>query len=295
MVEADARDGQPGAARDHILGVNAINGRGESYKAGGKVIKNVTGYDVSKLLTGSWGTLSLVTELTFKVLPRAETASSLGVWGQSPDEAFQSFRHLTRSPYKISGLAFIPEWIVPRLNMHKELGHRNSLTMIRLEGPAASVRERIHLIKEPLSYKGLQVVYGEEQSNAVWEALRDVKPFWDDKQTPVVMKLSIPPSAMLDLVRVIEQIGGCDWYVDAAGAWIWVGICHGSPEDKINTLRREIASITGSAVLYRAPEAVKRNTGIYSGRSAALTSLTRRIKQGFDPENIFNPGRLYSY
>ena len=284
-----------GAARDHILGINAINGRGESYKAGGKVIKNVTGYDVSKLLAGSWGTLSLVTELTFKVLPRAQTSASLGLWGQTPDQAFQCFRLLAGSPYQISGLAFVPERVVPKLNLDKELGHRNNLTVVRLEGPASSVKERIQHIKAMLGSGGLQVMYEEEASSAVWQALRDVAAFWDDRQTPAVMKLSIPPAAMLDLIRVIEQISGCDWYADAGGAWIWVGICHGMPEDRINTLRREIASITGSAVLYRASESVKRNTGIFSGRSAALTTLTRRIKQGFDPGNIFNPGRLYLY
>ena len=282
-----------GAARDHILGIQAVNGRGESYKSGGKVIKNVTGYDMSKLLAGSWGTLSIVTEVTFKVLPKAETTNTIGIWGQTPDEAFECLRHLAQSPYKISGLAFIPEHVVPKLKLDKELGHHNSLTLIRLEGSPVSIRERIEHIKDRVPYEGLQVIYEEDVSLLIWEALRDVVPFHDFKQTPAILKLSVPPASMLDLVRVIEQIGGCDWYADAAGAWVWVGICHGSPEDKINTLRREIASITGSAVLYRATEAVKKNAGIYSGRSAAMTSLTKRVKQSFDPKNILNPGRLY--
>jgi glycolate oxidase FAD binding subunit len=137
------------------------------------------------------------------------------------------------------------------------------------------------------------VIYDEEPSLLIWEAVRDVTPFHDFARTPAILKLSIPPASMLDLVRVIEQIGGCEWYADAGGAWVWVGICHGSPEDKINTLRREIASLTGSAVLYRATEAVKKNTGIYSGKSAAMNALSKRIKRSFDPQNMFNPGRLY--
>lgn len=279
-----------GAARDHILGVRAVNGRGEEYKSGGSVIKNVTGYDLSKLLTGSWGTLSVVTDFTFKVLPLPPVSSTLVISDITVQEAFGLIGDIAQGNWESSGLALIPARIKPVFRRQTELD--GNLITLRLEGTAASVRERADAIAGHLSSTSHHRLVEGETSDCIWGSIRDAEVFSDPAHTPALMKLSIPPSAAPDISGLIEQLGGCEWYADAAAGWIWVGICQASSEDKINTIRREAASCSGSAVLYRAPEAVKRNVGVFSEKSPALTALNRRIKHSFDPENIFNPGRL---
>ena len=279
-----------GAARDHLLGVRAVDGRGETYKSGGTVIKNVTGYDISKLLAGSWGTLSVVTELSFKVLPAPETSATLAIQGSTRKAALQLISSLAQSPYEITGLAYFPGNTLSVFQ--RELGLEGKLVLARLEGSMTSIRERIQAMRKAALLPDPLTVYEEDISMRIWQDIRDVEIFNDSERAPALLKLSIPPAAVLDVSRVIDQLGGCEWYSDAASGWLWVGICHGSSEDKINTLRREITAVSGSAVLYRATETIKQHVGIYGAQSPALAALTRRIKHAFDPKNILNPGRL---
>jgi glycolate oxidase FAD binding subunit len=279
-----------GAARDHLLGIRAVDGRGEIYKSGGKVIKNVTGYDISKLLAGSWGTLSVVTELSFKVLPAPETSATLAMQCSTRMDAMQLISGLAQSPYEITGLAYFPGKTLSVFL--RQLGLEGKLVLARLEGTMTSIRERMQDMRKAALLSDPYTLYEEEISGRIWQDVRDVEVFNDSERAPALLKLSIPPAAVLDVSRVIDQLGGCEWYSDAASGWLWVGICHGSSEDKINTLRREINAVSGSAVLYRASEAIKRHVGIYSARPPALAELTRSIKHAFDPENILNPGRL---
>jgi len=280
-----------GAARDHILGIKAVNGLGEEYKSGGSVIKNVTGYDLSKLLTGSWGTLSIVTELTFKVLPLAPVSATLVVTDITVEDAFSLIKQIAQSNRESSGLALLPAQIKPYFR--RRLNLEGNLVTVRLEGTASSVTERADAITSRLPSTANHELVESQDSDAIWESIRDVEMFSDPSHTPSLMKLSIPPAAASDISGLIEQLGGCEWYADTAAGWIWVGLCQASSEDKINAIRREVtANLGGSAVLYRAPAEVKRNVGVFSEKPPALAALNRRIKHGFDPENIFNPGRL---
>jgi len=279
-----------GAARDHILGCRAVNGRGETFKTGGSVIKNVTGYDLAKLLTGSWGTLSVVTEICCKVLPAPDTAVTLALLGDSRQDVLRCIAGLAGSPYEITGLAYFPEKTVPAFR--RELALQGKLGLARLEGSPASIRERLAAMERAGLLTAVHKVFEAEGSERIWRAIRDVEAFADGSRATAVLRLSIPPALVLDVTRVIDQLGGCEWYADAAGGWLWVAICHGSSEDKITALRREVAAVSGSAVLYRAPAAIKRHVGIHSPAPAALAALTQRIKHGFDPYKLFNPGRL---
>ena len=279
-----------GSARDHLLGIRAINGRGEIYKSGGAVIKNVTGYDISKLLSGSWGTLSVVTELTFKVLPAPETSATVALHPTARTAGLDLINRLAQSPYEVTGLAYFPERTAPAFG--QELGLNGKLLLVRLEGSPASIRERVASMRSASLLPEPHTFYERDISERIWQSVRDVEVFADSNRATALLKLSIPPTAALDVTRVVDQLGGCEWYADAGAGWIWVGICHGSSEDKINSLRREIAAVSGSAVLYRASEAIKHNVGVYSAPLPPLAALTRRIKSSFDPNNIFNPGRL---
>ena len=207
-----------GAARDHLLGVRAVDGRGETYKSGGTVIKNVTGYDISKLLAGSWGTLSVVTELSFKVLPAPETSATLAIQGSTRKAALQLISSLAQSPYEITGLAYFPGNTLSVFQ--RELGLEGKLVLARLEGSMTSIRERIQAMRKAALLPDPLTVYEEDISMRIWQDIRDVEIFNDSERAPALLKLSIPPAAVLDVSRVIDQLGGCEWYSDAASGWL---------------------------------------------------------------------------
>jgi len=282
-----------GAARDHILGIKAVSGRGQAYKSGGMVIKNVTGYDMSKLLTGSWGTLSILTELSFKVLPMAKYSQSLCIANQEPGSALTIMHELAQSPYDINGLAFLPESISKNHELNTGFETGASLTLIRLEGSEASVKERAvtiqKLILNSLEVKGVS----QENSIKLWQKIRDASFFSTTDSLPIILKLSVPPSSSIDIIEIFNSAEHCNWYLDAAGGWIWVLLIEDDAEGIIRSIRKILFLHGGSAVLYSATDSLKKNIGIFSQMPKAVARLNRQIKENFDPKNILNPGRLY--
>ncbi|MGI9228309.1 MAG: FAD-binding protein [Gammaproteobacteria bacterium] len=275
-----------GAARDYLLGINAVNGRGEKYKSGGKVIKNVSGYDMSKLLAGSWGTLSVVTELSFKVLPAPATAITIVIKDQDSAAAQALFQQIQGAPYEATGLAYIPQQLA------QSIGQDTASVLLRLQGTQLSTEARVKDISADLlrgyDYEILQT----EATEQLWQTIREVLPFQDEARTPAVLKLSIPPAAMLDISDVIEQPGGCLWFADAGGAWLWVGIDSVGLEDKISTIQQQVHNHQGTTILYRAAAEIKQHSTIFAIPDPRLQKMNQRIKQGFDPLDLFNPGRL---
>jgi len=283
-----------GAARDHILGIKAVSGRGQAYKSGGMVIKNVTGYDMSKLLTGSWGTLSIVTELSFKVLPMAKYSQSICIVNQEPEAALSIIHDLAQSPYDINGLAFLPGFISKNCDLNIGFKTDSSLTLIRLEGSEASVKERVVTIQK-LILSSLEVKYvSQENSIKIWEKIRDVSFFSATDSLAIILKLSVPPSSGIDIIKVLDSSEHCNWYLDAAGGWIWVSLKEDDAEKMIRSIRKILSLHGGSAVLYSATDNIKKNAGIFSQMPKAVATLNRQIKENFDPKNILNPGRLYN-
>ncbi len=291
---AGPRRFKAGSARDHILGIRAINGRGEVWKSGGKVIKNVSGYDMSKLIAGSWGTLSVVTEVIFKVLPAPVTSMSLAVWGMSTERGMELLTDIISTPYETSGLSYLPGQALAAIEQSETTFSGESLTLIRLEGTKLSVNERLQAVVKRLPDGCNNTVLDQAESVSTWSWIRDVAPLHDTRRSPGILKISIPPTSALGLTRFLEQLGGCIWYLDAAGSWLWAGICQAAGEDKLNAIRREVSTIGGSTTLYRAPVAIKQNIGIYTFPDESIQRLNEKIKNSFDPGNIFNPGRLYS-
>lgn len=291
---AGPRRFKAGSARDHILGVRAINGRGEVWKSGGKVIKNVSGYDMSKLLTGSWGTLSAVTELTFKVLPAPPATRSLAVWGLSARLGLALMTEVISTPTETSGLAYLPATALAAIRQAELSFPDESLTLIRLEGTELSVRERMQSINKWLPGPGQYTVMDQAESVAVWSWIRDATPLVDAERTPSILKVSLPPASSWDMTRFIDELRGCTWYMDAAGGWLWAGVCQAGGEEKLHAIRREVNTCGGVATLYCAAPAVKQRAGIYSFPDESIRRMNEKIKAGFDPHNIFNPGRLYA-
>lgn len=270
-----------GAARDHMLGVTAISGRGETFKAGGQVVKNVTGYDLPKLLAGSFGTLAVMTELTVKVMPRPEGVRTLVFRGLEDRAAIRALRDAASTPYEPSGLAHLPAEAAARL------GLTGSTTLVRLEGAAATLTYRIDHLAQRLAPYGAPYVLDNAESVDVWRAIRDVLPFVG--QPGILWRVSVPPLAGPE----VASIAGADsWFYDWAGGLVWL-LCAESAQDAgAAKLRAAVARAGGGhATLFRAPEALRLAIPIFEPEPEPLAALSRRVKAAFDPAGILNPGR----
>ncbi len=269
-----------GAARDHILGVRAVNGSGELWKSGGKVIKNVTGYDLSKLLAGSWGTLSIVTEISCKVLPMAPRTRTVSVPALDAASALRVLTCMVSSVFSPTGLAWLPT------SLDTGGGGR---CLIRLEGTESALAERITAMAAILETGMPHQIITDPEATSLWQAVRDASPV---AHCPVVLKLSLPPALTPDIANTLTERGVKTWYLDAAGAWIWIGVENEVAADLVQTLRAQLNG-HGAAVIMRGPEAIKTAAGVLTLPAPALAALTHRLKQSFDPLSLFNPGRLY--
>jgi glycolate oxidase FAD binding subunit len=250
-----------GAARDHFLGVTAVNGQGKTFRAGGKVVKNVTGYDLPKLLAGSWGSLAVMSEVTLKVVPEPETELTLIVPDEDPATAVSTLSHALGSAHEVSSAAFDP-W-------------RGSA--LRLEGIAASVAAREQALLEDLGYPEVERLDA-DASRAYWattggaEALAD----W-----PVVWRISVPPS---DAPRVVEAIAPERYLLDWGGGLVWAAF------KSVDSPRVRGALREGHAFLLKAPPDSRPCR--QQPPSAVLAQVLEKLRQAFDPAGRLNPGRM---
>ncbi|HWK67518.1 MAG TPA: glycolate oxidase subunit GlcE [Rhizobiaceae bacterium] len=276
-----------GAARDHILGVHAVSGRGEAFKSGGRVVKNVTGYDLSKGLAGSWGTLAAVTDLTFKVLPAAETETTLAVRGLVDDVAIAAMALAMGSSAEVSSAAHLPEGVAHRV-LAGGLG-RNAATLLRVEGFGPSVNYRIQDLTQLLAKAGPIELIEAGQARALWREIRDCVPFADGTENPV-WRVSVAPSEAAKLTLAFRMEAAAEAFYDWQGGLVWLRM-EGDPEPEM--LRRLVRKLGGGhATLVRASPAWRAAVPVFQPQPPALAALSARLKEQFDPKGIFNPGRM---
>jgi glycolate oxidase FAD binding subunit len=276
-----------GAARDHILGINAVSGRGEAFKSGGRVVKNVTGYDMSKLMAGSWGTLAVVTDLTFKVLPAAETETTLAIRGLADEDAVQAMALAMGSSTEASGAAHLPYGIAGRI-ASGALG-TDAATLLRVEGFGPSVAYRISHLKDLLKKAGSLEEIEAERSRSIWRDIRDCIPFADGTEKPV-WRVSMPPSEGHRMVYALRMEAAVEAFYDWQGGLIWLRI-DGEPEAE--AVRRLVKIHGGGhATLVRASVAERAATSVFEPQAGPLAALSARLKEQFDPQGILNPGRM---
>ena len=256
-----------GAARDHVLRVQGVSGNGNAFQAGARVVKNVTGYDLPKLMAGAFGTLACLTSVTFKVLPRAEMEETLVVPGDDARGAVEVMSIAVGSACEVSSAAHVPG-----------MG-----TCLRLEGIAASVAYRRDRLWQVISAGG--TVLQERDSRALWASVRDADALPRDEDD-VVWKLSVTAS---DAPRVLDRIKPKSALLDWACGLIWLTLP--SSDDAGATLVRN-AMTSGHATLMRAPEAVRAAVDVFQPQPAALAALSARVKRAFDARGILNPGRM---
>jgi glycolate oxidase FAD binding subunit len=267
-----------GAARDHLLGYRAVNGLGEVYKAGGRVVKNVTGFDLSKLMCGAMGTLGVLTEVTLRVYPRAPASETLMVRDIAPNEGFAVLRRVWSSPFEPTGLAYIPDCVANAFGIG-DCGIGAAL--LRVEGAAVPLREKIDALRTLLKDRALeQVDNGDElfaQIGAGAAFLGHEGDIW---------RLVVPQgSAATCFARANAPL----WFADWAGGLLWLGL----PADLAVSLREIAARAGGHATLFRASAEARAEIPVFQPEPAAQAALTRSIKAAFDPLALFNPGRMF--
>jgi glycolate oxidase FAD binding subunit len=280
-----------GAARDHVLGITAVSGRGEAFVGGGKVVKNVTGYDIPKLLAGSYGTLAVLTEITMKVLPAPETSTTLIVTGLAVPDAERAMTAVLQSPLDVTGACHLPAGVA----MPGKPAD-SSATAFRIEGFALSVQSRSKALHERLGSLGAVRALDDAECSAFWRAVRDVSPFADPGAGPI-WRISIPPASSATVVARIERaFAGSRVFLDWGGGLIWLAM-GATQADAISSaahLRELLADTGGHATLIRAPALVRANIDVFQPQPAALAALGKRVKSQFDPANVLNPGRMYA-
>jgi glycolate oxidase FAD binding subunit len=257
-----------GAVRDHVLGLQGVSGRGEIFKAGARVVKNVTGYDVPKLMAGSYGTLAAFTSVIFKVLPKPETEETLMIIGLDDAAAVRCMSLAMQSSAEVSGAAHIP----------------GQGTYLRLEGIAPSVIYRRDKLMNLLGGK-IEFLNAKE-SSVHWRNVRDVIPLADNHDR-MVWKISVAPSEAPAVIAKLKSQIDFRYFLDWAGGLIWLDVA--TEESKI--IRAAIGE--GHATLMRAPENIRAQVDVFQPQPEALAALSSRVKNSFDPKGLFNPGRMY--
>lgn len=284
-----------GAARDHFLGVTAVSGRGETFKSGGRVVKNVTGYDLCKLIAGSWGTLAVMTDVTLKVLPRAETVQTVLLFGLDDPAATQAMTMAMGTSCDVSGAAHLPAAIACRMPVPQVAAQGGAVTALRLEGVAPSVAHRRQVLEALLKPLARLAHLGDSDSIAFWRAVRDAVPFaasGRDDQRPV-WRVSVAPARGAEIVARIAAQADAEAFYDWAGGLVWIAL---PPHDDAGAaiVRGALADGGGHATLIRAPAAVRAAVDVFQPQEAGVAALSRRVKEGFDPRGVLNAGRMWA-
>jgi glycolate oxidase FAD binding subunit len=275
-----------GAARDHFLGFNAVNGRGEIFKAGGPVVKNVTGYDLPKLLAGSFGTLAIMDEVTVKVLPRPEKTRTVLLYGLDAAAANAAMTKALTGSYDISAAAFLPE-IQARESDCDYVGAQGSVTALRVEGSGPVVDHHCAALRRDLGGKNEEL--HSANSITLWREIRDLAPFFDIDT--ILWRISVPPVHGAGVAASIAiDLPGANFLLDWGGGLVWLSL----PADggaNAEKVRRGFARCGGHATLVRAPEAERRKAQVFEPDGSK--ALTEEVKRSFDPERVLNPGRMF--
>ena len=259
-----------GASRDHFLGFEAVSGRGEVFKAGGKVVKNVTGYDLMKLMAGSWGTLAILTEVTIKVLPAPRTETTLMLFGLADATAAEAMGLAMNGPFDVSGAAHLPAFAAGAAPLKAAM----AVTALRLDGFEASVASRVEALAAALKSFGRIEQLDAAHSREFWGQIREVEAFVGDPRP--LWRLSLPPA---DGWRGPHQLPG-DALYDWAGGQVWL-----LTEVPAQQVRSVVQTLGGHALCLRGGET-------FTARSGPLGALQARVKAAFDPLGVLNPGRL---
>ncbi|WP_456711451.1 FAD-binding protein [Bradyrhizobium sp. USDA 4353] len=292
---AGSRRVRAGGVRDHLLGAHAVSGFGESFKTGGKVVKNVTGYDLCKLLAGSWGTLAVMTEATLKVMPRPEAERTLVLRGLDDLKANQAMTAALGSPFDVSGAAHLPaSSLRPDVEGLSAAGSpREAVTVVRLEGITASAVHRAGSLAKLLAPFGAADVVADEASAAIWSAVRDVVPFAAHGQLGAwtVWRIVCPPVSGGALGQALARQTGGEVIYDWGGGLIWAALPPAA-DGSASVVRKLAGAAGGHATLLRAFDEVRQAVDVFPPQPSGVAALEERVRVSFDPKAVLNRGRM---
>ena len=279
-----------GAARDFLLGFDAVSGRGERFKSGGRVMKNVTGYDLSKLICGSYGTLAVVDEVTIKTLPRPETSLSLLFGCDDMKSAVAQIAAIFASPHEPGAAAILPQSVAATAGLDMAAA---MIVVIRLEGIALSVEDRAaHLRHMGRRDRGGVVgTLPQAASEALWARIRDVDLLAHTSGD--IWKLSCAPASTPAIVAAMESSFETTFYADWAGGLLWFAGPSGAEFG--TALRAALMTHSGGHAQLLCDRALsKTNVPVFQPLPPAQASLTKRVKAAFDPLGVLNFGRMHN-
>ena len=268
-----------GAARDALLGIRYVNGQGEVLRSGGRVMKNVTGYDLPKLMCGAYGTLGAITEIGLKVIPKVEVVKTLALAGLDNAQAVAAMSAALKTPTDVSAAAHLPA------PASKELGFADAVTLLRVEGFETQAAYRITVLQEALAEFG----HLTEIDSNPWPAIRDVMMFAGDDRA--VWRLSVKPTQAPGLVAALQDKMDCEAFFDWGGGLIWLACAEGNDAQE-PIVRAALSGVSGHATLMRASDTVRAAVPVFQPEPTPIAELSERIRSKFDPVGILNPGRM---
>ena len=265
---------QAGACRDALIGVRFVNGMGEIVKNGGRVMKNVTGLDLVKLMAGSYGTLGVITEVAFKLLPAQERQATISVEGLSTAEAVTIMSGALGSPFEITGAAYVPKT------------DNISITLLRVEGFSSQVDYRIKSLSETIcAPHNVKIIEGAEH-DALWRSIRDVELFKGGDNP--VWRISVKPGDAPEIEKELSDKTGAKMLFDWGGGLIWASM--GDGEAHSEAVRHIIGRKGGHATLVRASEKIRSEIPVFQPEQPGIARLSASIRKKFDPDGVLNPG-----
>jgi len=279
VAAAGPRRLRMGAARDAVLGVRYVNGQGDVLRAGGRVMKNVTGYDIPKLMCGAYGTLGVVTEVGLKVMPKSEIVRTLAIPGLPDGKAIAAMSAALAMPCDVSAAAHLPR------SVSRELGFSDAVTLLRVEGFETQATYRVESLTGALASFGA----AEDVAEDPWVAIRDVMMFAGDDRAVwrISMKATDAPLLVASLREQIEVEAFYDW----GGGLVWLA-CEEGRDAFAGPIRQSLAGFGGHATLIRASDAVRAAVPVFEPEITAIATLSKGLKARFDPAGILNPGRM---
>ncbi len=286
---AGSRRFKVGSVRDHLLGFQGVNGKGETIKSGGTVVKNVTGYDLCKILSGSFGTLTVLTEISIKVLPKPETSKTLIIKNPHVKKALDYLGQSLSSSTDPSGGVFYPDYFGKNFILN-DLTHDGGLTGIRIEGPMNSVDQRIdRLSKELALIENEFSVLDNVQTEIFWNKTKNLEVFKNSKSN--LIRIVVPISETLQVIQKLKK-DDLNYFIDWGGSLIWMAFDHLNSK-----ILSEIKEITknhqGYYTLIKIEDDFKASADIFT-IDPIKYKISEKIKKSFDPKRIFNPGKMYT-
>jgi glycolate oxidase FAD binding subunit len=280
-----------GSARDHLLGVQAVNGRGETIRSGGRVMKNVTGYDLSRALAGSWGTLAVLTEVAIKVLPAQREVRTLLCFGLADPTGVEALGLALGTPFEVSGTVHVNGELARRFSDEEISRPGQSVTAIRVENFPASARYRASRLKQMLQAYAPALELDTARSRMFWDDVKSLRMF--ERTGRPLWRISMAPTSGPKLVHSLARKIDVRALYDWSGGLIWLDTPLITDAGAVE-IRRTLAEFGGHATLIRAEPQARAVIDVFQPLDAPLMALTAALKQAFDPVGILNPGRMYA-